>query len=263
MSIGLTAPLSWRSLTGAIATALALLLAGCAGNTAPAWHPVTTEESQLLAVSRFQNFDAGTRSFETTLTVQGQTLSLQGSYNFEDHIGYAAVTGKDFDPQAMLWNDSAVALRPQQPGPSGDPLPQIPDPADQGWNLRALTPTASLLDSLLAAISLLGTDRPDNPLLVQQAGALWLGPDTSDSQSAGGDLQLFAGPPSDEPLKETDAAPIPDSATVRYALDKTGLMHRVELRLGEGWVTVNLHEGDAGNVPIALAHTLLAQPDTE
>ena len=71
-------------------------LAGCSSDPAPAAEqprPVTTEESQLLATVRFNNFDAGSRPFRAALTEKGTDLHLQGWIDYGSHIGYAQVTG--------------------------------------------------------------------------------------------------------------------------------------------------------------------------
>ena len=91
---------------------------------------MTTEESQLLATVRFNNFDAGSRPFRTELTEKGTDLHLQGWIDYGSHLGYAQVTGS-FTPQALLWNgktvgvhDSAARCR-RQPG-AAHPRPGRP-----------------------------------------------------------------------------------------------------------------------------------------
>lgn len=262
----------------AILLASALVFAGAGCATQDEWHPVTTEESQLLAMSRFENFDTGARDFTTNITVQGQDLQLRGWYDFVSHTGYAAAVGEGFAPQALLWSGDAVALREQPLGFDGLPALPVPSPADSGWSARWLDPSASALDALLLSFTLLSNDRPDNPLLLQQAGALWLGSELGDGSdgSEGGTLQLFAGPPSDEPLGPGDPAPTPETAAVRYLVDETGLMHRVELLLGGEWVTISFGGlGGSGADPGAspepgqlaevadLARTIFGEPNEQ
>ena len=164
--------------------AIVLALSACTSSPDPSApdasaRPVTTEEAQLLAVTRFNNYDAGTRPFSTTLTEQGAELTVTGWIDYVAHVGYASVTGA-FDPQAMVWSDTTVGIIPQTPDEDGNPILPMPA-ADAEWQSRPLDPTTSRLDAMLAVLSSLGSDRPDNPLLVQQTGALWLRDDTVDT----------------------------------------------------------------------------------
>src|SRR5690625_1942813 len=77
------------------------------------WHPVTAEESERLAVARFNNFDLGTRSFSSSVNVGDADLTLHGWYDFVEHTGYASVSGDDFETQALLWSPEYAALRMQ------------------------------------------------------------------------------------------------------------------------------------------------------
>ena len=67
-----------RSLRALAALVLAgALLAGCTGapeDPDASARPVTTEESQLLAVARFRSFDAGSRPFTTEVRERGADL---------------------------------------------------------------------------------------------------------------------------------------------------------------------------------------------
>lgn len=223
-----------------IITALVLagtLLAGCTGapeDPDASARPVTTEESQLLAIARFRNFDAGSRPFTTEVTERATDLHVRGWIDYVSHIGYAAATGS-FDPEALLWTGATVGIIPASPDADGNPPLPIPALDDQAWLSHPLDPSSSRLDSLLAAIGALGSDRPDNPLLLQQAGALWLRTDEVD----GTPVTVFAAPPSDEPLT-ADSPPIDaETSALRLWVDETGLMLRAEVRIGDSWSTVD------------------------
>jgi hypothetical protein len=79
----------------------------------------------------------------------------------------------------------------------------------------------------------LGADRPENPLLIRQGGALWLREDTAGRQ----EVTVFAGPAD----QQTDGAD-PDAAGIHYWVDQSGLAHRVDVRLGEQWAEINLED---------------------
>lgn len=217
-------------------TSLLVLLAGCA--PAQQWHPVTTEESQLLAATRFHNFDAGTRPFHTELEVQGAALTLDGWIDFVNHVGFARVSGPTFDPQTLLWGPSMVALKDVDPG--GQQPSTIPAPTDaDGWQIRELDGSGSTLDAVLILLSSLGSERPENPLLLQQAGALWLRNDSVEVAGEKIEVSVFAAPLQDGALTPDDPQPTPETATVKLWVDAAGLTHRVEALLGTQWVTAD------------------------
>jgi hypothetical protein len=229
----------WTSLLGAVA--VLAVLAGCtaAPNLNPdpdAARPVTEEESQTLALVRFNNFDAGARRLTATLEDRGHELALDGWVDYTTHTGLA-VLSVDGDPDRELaWNGAYVATHPTTAGGAPDV------PADlAGWDATALDAQATSLQALLIVLASLGADRPENPLLLQQGGALWL----RDDSVADRPVSVFAGP--------HDAAVIgdvidPDASSVRYCVDADGLMLRVEVRLGASWATVDL--GDAGGAGV-------------
>jgi len=218
---------------------LALALSACTsspepGRLDPTVRPVTTEEAQLLAVTRFNNYDAGTRPFSTTLTEKGAELTVTGWIDYVAHVGYASVTGA-FDPQAMVWSDSTVGIISQTPDEDGNPILPMPA-ADAEWQSRALDPTTSRLDAMLAVLSSLGSDRPDNPLLVQQTGALWLREESLTDTV----VSVFAAPPTDAPPGATSAPVTAETSSLRLWVDETGLMRRAEVRLGDDWATADM-----------------------
>ncbi|PZU49073.1 MAG: hypothetical protein DI566_01785 [Microbacterium sp.] len=218
------------------ALVLAASLAGCAApapDPTPAASAVTTEQSQLLAAMRFTNFDAGTRPFTTTVGEGGTTLALHGWVDYATHTGYAAVTGEGFAPQALLWTDTTVALIPAEPDADGMPPLPIPGADDPTWLSRAIDASASALDRRLVLIGSLGSDRPENPLLLQQTGALWLGEDEVDGTA----VTVFAAPPSDEVAEpgSVDA----DTSPLRLWVTADALLLRAQTRVDGAWQDVD------------------------
>jgi hypothetical protein len=235
----------------AVTGAAILLLTGCSGPGAtteastPDARPVTTEESQVLATMRFRNFDAGARSIDFALADDGE-VRFRGWFDYGSGTGYGSLAHES-GTDLLLWNAEFVAVHPH-PSDSGEaPLP-IPETGtlEESWDGGPLRPGDSRRDAVLAIVGSLGADRPENPLLLQQAGALWLDEQTVD----GVDLTVFAGPPSDDALDPGESAD-PDAATTRFWVDPTGLAVRVDVRLGgeESWTELNL--GDADGVRIA------------
>ena len=226
-------------MTAMAAAALVLaILTGCV--TEPAEQPpraVTSAEAQLLAITRFQNFDAGTRPFETTFTLSGVEVSMRGWVDYVAQLGYASVAG-DFGTEAVLWTDSSVGSIPRPA--DGDGYPQFPIPAldDAAWQIQELDAASSALGTLVATISALGSDRPDNPLLVQQSGALWLRADEIEGTA----VTVFAAPPTDEPVEAGSVDP--DAATLRLWIDEHGLLRRAEVALNNSWTRIDFLDVD-------------------
>ena len=227
----------WRA--PSVAILVIALLGGCAATPeeAPSPRPVTGDESQLLAITRFMNFDTGSRPIHTQITVSGVDTELTGWVDYSSQLGFVSVTGS-FGAEALLWTNAALGAIPRDPDADGNPVLPIPALTDPAWQIQTLDPGASGLDALLAAISALGSDRPDNPLLLQQSGALWLREDRVD----GTPVTVFAAPLSDEPV---DEAPAAEEATVRLWVDADGLLRRAELELNDEWSVVDFADAAA------------------
>lgn len=226
--------------------------------------PVTADESEVLAVVRFRNFDAGTRSVRATYEDQGHEVGLQGWFDYATHTGYVTVSTDGVASDAVVWDGARIAIAPAPPAQ----VPGVPPASVEGWSVAPLDPTASRVGALLAVLARLGADRPENPLLLRQGGALWLRDDEVDGRP----VTVFAGPtqsgtPSpgaggpegdatEGPGAGPDAASAapggatvdPDAAGVRYWVDETGLALRVEVRLGASWATVDLGDGQGVTV---------------
>lgn len=214
-----------------------LALVGC--SSVEPWHLVTTDESQRLAATRFHNFDSGTRPFHTQIEVQGTPLSLDGWIDFVNHVGYTRVTGPTFSPQTMMWDADTVSLKEGDPGEQ-QPTEIVAPSEAEGWKVRGLDGTASGLDALLIVLGSMANDRPDNPLLLQQAGALWLRDDTLEVDGETMEVSVFSPPLQEGALGPDDPAPTPEDAVMRLWVDKKGLVYRIEALVGNQWVTVDL-----------------------
>lgn len=244
----------WRvAASMAVVAVVIAALTGCAAASSDDFaagdaRPLTSEEAQDLATMRLRNQDTGARAITFSLTENGSEARFDGWYDYATAIGYGR--WQSVDPRLLLWNAQVAGTHQASaatPGDDVDPAPlPIPD-ADQldtAWTGDALNPTGSRRDAVLSIIAQLGADRPDNPLLLQQSGALWLGTRDVDGET----LTVYAGPGSDEVA--ATPAPDPASATVRYWLDGTSLLRRLDVRLGGGaeWTTVTF--ADAGGVSL-------------
>lgn len=213
---------------------------------AGALHIVTTEESQRLAVMRFNNFDAGARAISFDATESGVDYRVTGWYDYVSHTGYGVLTDDAESSTLIIWSPSlfGVHLGGAAALTDGQAPTEVPDvdTLDTAWSGGPLDPTGSVLHAVLAAIAGLGSDRPDNPLLVQQSGALYLGTGTVDGVSA----THFAGPPADEPTTITEPAELLRLSHASYWLSDANLLLRAELRVGGGAHVTTVDFGDAG-----------------
>lgn len=261
-------------LAGVLAVTL-LVAAGCApgggGEPEPAAgpRPVTVAESELLASVRFRNFDAGSRAIRATYPEQGHEVKVVGWFDYTTHTGYALVSTDGLPSDRIAWNGKVVAVT--EGTRLGMPLRSL-----EGWQAGLLDPRTSPLAVVLTVVAQLGADRRENPLLIRQGGALWLREDTTDDDRP---VTVFAGPTSvpreddaradrgnrpddgtNEPGGDPGAGePVggdavdPEAAGVRYWVDAGGLVHRLDVRLGEEWARITMRNDDVP-VPALLAN---------
>jgi hypothetical protein len=236
-----TAHRSLVRISVALVAAVALLV-GCAP-AAESARPITTEESQLLAVVRFNNFNAGARTVLAAFSDAGTELSLEGWVDYETQVGYATLTESESGGVSLVvWDEATLAARPVAASEAAE-LTQSPVTAPTlatDWGTAPLSPQGAL-HPLLAILIALGNDRPDNPLLLQQGGALWLRVDSIGET----EVTVFSGPTTaDDADADTSTTVDPDAANARYWVDADGLLLRCEVRLGSEWVTIDLGPAD-------------------
>ena len=233
--------MSRRQLSASLVIAMATLtvLTGCSGAAdEPEPRFVTTEESQLLAIARFNNFDAGTRAVTATLTDQGHDLSLTGWMDYRTGAGYVSLTVDDSPNSLLLWETHTLAAHaPIEPIPL--PAPDTNDGLGDTWTTGPIDPTVSNLHTVLILITELGLDRPENPLLLQQGGVLWLGTDIVGDTA----VTIFSGPTGLDGDGES---------RLRYWVDDTGIMHRAEILLGTEWATVTFGDDEDVSLPYSV-----------
>lgn len=259
----MSAPAGLRRLAAlAIAACLVAGVAGCsaasasppaeAGAPASAGpRPLTTDEAQRLAIMRFTNFDARVRSIHFEVDEGGVHYAVDGWIDFEAGLGYAALRA-DGARALIAWSAETIGSRAAIDDAEQPPIPPPVSSADDpDWSTSALSPDASRLHAVLAIIVRAGHDRPDNPVLLQQTDARWLR-----SDEAGGEpVDVVAGPTSDHAYDPETAVGDGRDATVRYWVDRDGLLRRLETRIGglADWTAIDF--GDGGDVQFAGAFT--------
>ena len=121
--------------------------------------------------------------------------------------------------------------------------------SDQAWISHPLDASTSRLDALLITLSGLGSDRPDNPVLLAQSGAMWLRTDTVD----GTPVTVFAAPPSDKPVDPSTTTITAESSPLRLWVNSAGLMLRAEVRIGGDWNTAEFPDASAPSLTVPKA----------
>ncbi|MFE4975126.1 hypothetical protein ACFRAR_23855 [Kitasatospora sp. NPDC056651] len=196
--------------------------------------PVTTDEAGRLALSRLNLYEAS--PVAVTLTADeggGVGIRVEGVVDYRNHrgVGRYRSTGASgpLDHGLIVWDTGGLGLAPDQDGAAtATPAPVATDaPAwqqaehipRQGWSPRGYT--ADPLDAGLNLLVQLGADRPDNPLLLAQSGARWLGRDRIDGRS----YDRFAGP------RAQGSAPDGARSPLTYWVDGDGGLRRVTMRM--------------------------------
>ncbi|MFF4380880.1 hypothetical protein [Kitasatospora sp. NPDC001547] len=205
--------------------------------------PVTTDEAGRLALSRLNLYQASPVAVAVTADEGGGvSIRVEGVVDYRNHrgVGRYRTTGASgpLDHGLIVWDTGGLGLAPEPsagtaasgtggPG-TGSPTSAAPDtPAwqqaehipRQGWSPRGYT--ADPLDAGLNLLVQLGADRPDNPLLVGQSGARWLGRDRIDGRS----YDRIAGP------RAQGAAPDGARSPLTYWVDGDGGLRRVTMRM--------------------------------
>jgi len=216
----------------AAAVLLALLaVVGCGGTTSspavPEERGLHADEAEELAVMRFQNYRDGVLGGRIELPSSGG-MTATVAVDYRAHHGLGVITGgapagaspdaaNDAAPALFAWDGSQVfsAL-----GAADDPFGGKLPPRHR-WSRAALNPTAPV-DNFLLLLLQLGSDRPENPQLLQQSSARFLRSDEVD----GVPVKVFAGPaPADGDTTQT---------RTRYWLDEDGFMRRFEVGVKDG-----------------------------
>lgn len=169
------------------------------------------------------------------MAIGDTTVRLHGVVDWRRHVGSAVqrIEGSD-DPDAnalLQWNLGQFTLHPG--GAVAGPPP--PPPEDGTWSAPApLTPETSELHAVLLLLLNLASDRPENPQLLLQSNARYLGEERIDGE----ELSVFTGPGNLNPEATADAA----ESNLRYWVDESGNLRRVEARISDvtGYVIIDL-----------------------
>lgn len=239
-----------RTLLGG-ALGLALLGAGC-GSTeekpAPKARALTGEEAEALALVRFQMYS--TSPVQVQMTWPGSPrISYTIVLDLREHLAYGSFEthddgSDDGSTGFVVWDLATVATAP---GAAGDPPPEL-----AAWTQRALS-TQHPQDIFLALALNLGSDRPENPALLQQSTARYLRSD----KIAGARVSVLEGPqPASASASASDGEAASGTGRTRYWIDGDGALMRFEAYLGQAdgsFARIDVVDpGSAAEVDVAL-----------
>ncbi|WP_133617591.1 hypothetical protein [Leucobacter luti] len=227
---------------------------------------MTTSEAQLVATSRFQNFNAGTREVELRVDTPDGIITGRGYFDYVTGAGLARFTssasgstptsGGVEPPSTLIWwtFDDMGELRGGVPAPElSDAIPRLD--IDAGW---VFSPREELVDSPLGALLTVtagySLDRPDNPKLIEQSDAIWLGTGADDARNTDINVQL----PSADVARSEGSIPRENPTIPRVEIDAEGMVWRIEVGSGAhgtGIVTYGLSSAVTIPVPELSADT--------
>jgi hypothetical protein len=219
---------------------LIMALPGCAADTPtvapPQERPLTEDEANQFAVTRFRNYEAKGVKFSAVLPSAAGQVSLTGYLNFRASVGYALVrpvTASQTEVGLVQWNvDTRILWSGEYSGSTPQPqLPPIPGKAG------GISPATSSVDAALAILLALGSDRPDNPQLLRQSDARWVRADAIKETP----VVVVRGP---------SAEPGGSSRTL-YWINEQGQLLRLELQLPSGNALIDFSPDEYINFAIA------------
>ncbi|MFE3876694.1 hypothetical protein ACFXPX_20170 [Kitasatospora sp. NPDC059146] len=218
-----------RWLTALVACAVCAAVAGgvAAYRTASdqaSERPVSSDEAARLALSRLNLYQASPVNVVLTADEGGGVrIRVEGVVDYRTHRGAGRYTstgaGGPLDHGLVVWDTGGLGLAPEPAGDQSPPWQQAEHVPRSGWSPRSYT--ADPLDAGLQLLTQLGADRPDNPVLLAQSGARWLGKDRIDGRS----YDRFSGP------RAQGAAPDGNRSPLTYWVDGDGSLRRVTMRM--------------------------------
>jgi hypothetical protein len=153
--------------------------------------------------------------FHTTVTSAKGSVTLDGDVDYRNGVGYAAAIGQGA-AFTLQWNAKTFVA---WPAPANETAPPAELPKAKP-GVRALSPTESTTDNLLALLLFLGQDRPDNAQLIVQDGGRFLRNDTVD----GTPVEVLQGPGA--------GGSSPGGGSLNYWLTAKGQLLRVDASFG-------------------------------
>ncbi len=201
---------------GLFVTAAALVAtAACGGDDREKPRQLTAGEAEQLALARFNLHQRG--QVPVTMDWRGSPdASISAILDLDSALGFGTISTKKTDGVPAVsryigWNQAAIATAPLADGGGA--------PTREDWSTRALS-TSVPQDIFLTLALTLGSDRPENPLLLRQGAARFLRRDRVRDVP----VKVIQGP---RPAGDER------SSRTRYWLDKDGTLMRFQAYLGD------------------------------
>jgi hypothetical protein len=178
--------------------------------------PVTSEEAERLATMGVKDYqDVGVAFHALIVSPQG-TVALNGDVDFHAVAGYGEVSGGKGRSFTLEWDGAALIAWPSKGKPTTPPE-TVPVSAPRE---RALAPSTSSVDTVLAVLLGLGERQPDDAKQVQKGGARWLGTSKIDGKT----VDVMQGPSAKGPGHGSDTS-------LDFWVDESGNLLRVDIYL--------------------------------
>ena len=212
--------------------------------------PLSATEARRLAGMRARNFKDGRVGVRATLGKPGAEIKLAGWIDWRRPLTYLAATASAPGPDDGLLQ-AVPGIIATRPGRAEGGLPPATPPS-KDWRVRPSTATAQRpapIDSFVALLFAIASDKPDQADLLARSDSRWLGTDRIADQTV--DVLLGpAVPPQPKPTATPSASPTPGAmgpasptpgpdslaamgGAVRYWLDGEARLHRFEALLSE------------------------------
>lgn len=198
-----------------VAAVVLMAVAGCGTEEREKPRQLTSGEAEQLALARFNLHQRG--QMPVSMMWRGAPdASISATLDLESGLGFGVISTDKSDGVAAVsryigWNQSAIATGPLS---SDGALPASAD-----WSTRALS-TSNPQDIFLILALTLGSDRPENPLLLRQGSARLLRHDRVGHIP----VKVIQGP---RPAGDKQAS------RTRYWLDSEGALLRFQAFLGD------------------------------
>ena len=138
--------------------------------------PLNGKQAVRLANALYRNYTAGGAHFAAGVPARrGGVRVLQGAISWKLHVAsavYEGLAGTSEKPRRIVWSPSLVV---ESGVPGLAPAARKARRAGVHFVARPLDPQSSGFDSVLALVNGFAATRPENPLLLQQGKARYLG----------------------------------------------------------------------------------------
>jgi hypothetical protein len=207
---------------------------------------LSVEQAEVLATMRLANYRAGAASFATSVSDRADTVELHGVVDWQQHTGSAVfrTAGRTDANSRGLMQRNYERVVAHAGGDTDGPPPPPPD--DGTWQQRPIDPTTSSLDAVFLLLLSLASPQPDNPQLLRQTDAAYLGTEIV----AGRTAQVFTGPTSDAAAGDaaetsSPAAAVGPSPRLTYWVASDGTLLRLRALVGNQTVNVDFSAAPA------------------